>query len=99
MLTKPEVNFLIVITTLAGFYLVSAPRPWRILLLFNALFGTLLVASGTGTLNQYIERQFRFTHAPYVETTFACRANCTRPRSVVRPWCFPSQVDCGWRFS
>ena len=41
MLTKPEVNFLIVITTLAGFYSASAPRPWRILLLFNALFGTL----------------------------------------------------------
>ena len=58
MLTKPEVNFLIVITTLAGFYSASAPRPWRILLLFNALFGTLLVASGTGTLNQYIERHF-----------------------------------------
>jgi heme o synthase len=26
--------------------------------LFNTLFGTLLVASGTGTLNQYIEREF-----------------------------------------
>ena len=58
MLTKPEVNFLIVLTTLAGFYLVSPPRPWRILLLFNTLLGTLLVASGTGTLNQYIERNF-----------------------------------------
>ena len=58
MLTKPEVNFLIVLTTLAGFYLVSSPRPWRILLLFNTLLGTLLVASGTGTLNQYIERNF-----------------------------------------
>lgn len=58
MLTKPEVNFLIVLTTLAGFYLVSPPRPWRILLLFNTLLGTLMVASGTGTLNQYIERNF-----------------------------------------
>ena len=58
MLTKPEVNFLIVITTLAGFYLASPPGPWRTLLLFNTLLGTLLVASGTGTLNQYIERQF-----------------------------------------
>ena len=28
---------------------------WR---LFNTLLGTLLVASGTGTLNQYIERKF-----------------------------------------
>jgi len=58
MLTKPEVNFLIVITTLAGFYLALPPRPWRIVLLFNTLLGTLLVASGTGTLNQYIERRF-----------------------------------------
>lgn len=58
MLTKPEVNFLIVITTLAGFYLASPLHPWRILLLFNTLFGTLLVASGTGVLNQYIERHF-----------------------------------------
>ena len=58
MLTKPEVTFLIVITTLAGFYLASPLHPWRILLLFNTLFGTLLVASGTGVLNQYIERHF-----------------------------------------
>src|SRR6478752_6119798 len=58
MLTKPEVNFLIVLTTFAGFYLGSPPRPWRTLLLFNTLLGTLLVASGTGTLNQYIERKF-----------------------------------------
>ena len=57
-LTKPEVNFLIVITTLAGFYM-SLPlgsMPSRFPLLFNTLVGTLLVASGTGTLNQYIER-------------------------------------------
>jgi len=58
MLTKPEVNFLIVLTTFAGFYLGSPLRPWRILVLFNTLLGTLLVASGTGTLNQYIERNF-----------------------------------------
>ena len=57
-LTKPEVNFLIVITTFAGFYLASPPSHWRFLLLFNALVGTMLVASGTGTLNQYIERCF-----------------------------------------
>ena len=46
-LTKPEVNFLIVITTFAGFYLASPalPHPWS-LLLFNTLFGTLLVAVG-----------------------------------------------------
>jgi heme o synthase len=57
-LTKPEVNFLILITTFAGFYLASPDSHWRILLLFNTLVSTMLVASGTGTLNQYIERCF-----------------------------------------
>jgi heme o synthase len=59
-LTKPEVNFLILITTGAGFYLGcgSEARPLSFLGLFNTLLGTLLVASGTGTLNQYIERKF-----------------------------------------
>jgi len=59
-LTKPEVNFLIVITTVAGFYLGRAEQ-WRdfpFLQAINTLLGTLLVASGTGTLNQYIERSF-----------------------------------------
>ena len=59
-LTKPEVNFLIVVTTFAGFYL-GCGAPWRdfpFLLSINAVLGTLLVASGTGTLNQYIERHF-----------------------------------------
>ena len=59
-LTKPEVNFLILITTFAGFYLgcADAGRQFSFLALFNTLLGTLLVASGTGTLNQYIERKF-----------------------------------------
>lgn len=59
-LTKPEVNFLILITTGVGFYLGcgNEARPLSVLALFNTLLGTLLVASGTGTLNQYIERKF-----------------------------------------
>jgi len=59
-LTKPEVNFLILITTGVGFYLGigSEARPFSFVGLFNALLGTLLVASGTGTLNQYVERKF-----------------------------------------
>jgi protoheme IX farnesyltransferase len=54
-LTKPEVNFLVLVSTLVGFYLAAQGRlnGW---LLFHTLMGTLLVASGTGTLNQYIER-------------------------------------------
>jgi heme o synthase len=59
-LTKPEVNFLILITTFAGFYLgcESGWRDFRFWLSINALLGTLLVASGTGTLNQYLECRF-----------------------------------------
>jgi len=59
-LTKPEINFLILITTGVGFYLGcrNEARPLSFLALFNTLLGTLLVASGTGTLNQYIERKF-----------------------------------------
>ncbi len=59
-LTKPEVNFLIVATTFVGFYLggASAWHDFPLLRSINAVLGTLLVASGTGALNQYIERHF-----------------------------------------
>jgi heme o synthase len=59
-LTKPEVNFLILITTFAGFYLgcVNSGERFSFLASFNTLLGTLLVASGTATLNQHIERKF-----------------------------------------
>src|ERR1700688_4765976 len=59
-LTKPEVSFFILITTFAGFYLASKPGPggFRTLLVIHTLLGTLLVAGGTGTLNQFIERTF-----------------------------------------
>jgi heme o synthase len=55
ILTKPEVNLLILMTTSAGFYLASR-GPLRIAGLVNTLVGTLLVASGTATLNQWMER-------------------------------------------
>ncbi|HTU48458.1 MAG TPA: heme o synthase [Bryobacteraceae bacterium] len=60
VLTKPEVNFLIVIATFTGFYLgcPSNLHPFPFARLFSTLFGTLLVASGTGTLNQYFEHRF-----------------------------------------
>src|ERR1700687_4207554 len=54
-LTKPEVNLLILMTTSAGYYLASR-GPFRINGLINTLIGTLLVASGTATLNQWMER-------------------------------------------
>ena len=59
-LTKPEVNLLIAITTFAGFCLAlpSQAHPFPFMLLVHTLLGTLLVAGGTGTLNQYIERDY-----------------------------------------
>jgi protoheme IX farnesyltransferase len=59
-LTKPEVNFLIVIATFAGFYLgcAAAGHEFSFVRAINTILGTLLVASGTGTLNQYFERHF-----------------------------------------
>jgi heme o synthase len=59
-LTKPEVNFLIVVTTFAGFYLgcQAVGQDFPFLRAINTLLGTLFVASGTGALNQYSERRF-----------------------------------------
>jgi len=54
-LTKPEVNLLILMTTSAGYYLASR-GPFHVFGLVNTLLGTLLVASGTATLNQWMER-------------------------------------------
>jgi hypothetical protein len=48
-LTKPEVNFLILITTFVGFYLASATDgQFSFARIFNTLLGTLLVASSCG---------------------------------------------------
>ncbi len=59
-LTKPDINFLIAIATSAGFYLgfVGRLEDFPVLLLIHTLLGTVLVAAGAGTLNQYTERQF-----------------------------------------
>jgi len=56
VLTKPDVTFLVVITTVAGFYLGSVGPPDWIRLLCT-LGATLLVAGGTAALNQYLERE------------------------------------------
>ncbi|MBI3697760.1 MAG: protoheme IX farnesyltransferase [Acidobacteria bacterium] len=56
-LTKPNVTWLILMSTAVGFYLGS-PHPlgsW--LLLLHACVGTALVASGTAALNQWMERE------------------------------------------
>ena len=56
-LTKPRMNFLVVITTMAGYYLASRGRfDWIHLL--HTMLGTFLTASSAGVLNQVIERRF-----------------------------------------
>lgn len=59
-LTKPEINLLIGITALAGFYLgspeVRTNFPWMLSL--HMLLGTVAVASGAATLNQFIELRY-----------------------------------------
>ncbi len=56
VLTKPDVTFLVVITTVAGFYLGSSGS-MDLARLANTLCATLLVAGGTAALNQYVERE------------------------------------------
>jgi len=54
-LTKPDVTFLVVISTLAGFYL-GARGAFDLALLVHCLVGTTLTAAGTSALNHYVER-------------------------------------------
>ena len=54
-LTKPRLNLLVLITTLAGLYL-AAPEGVETALLANTLIGTALVAGGAAALNQVWER-------------------------------------------
>lgn len=54
-LTKPDVSFLVLMTTAAGYYMgARGPVAW--LNLIHTVFGTLLIAAGTSALNHYIER-------------------------------------------
>jgi len=59
-LTKPEINFLIAITTAAGFWMGSSAAlphfPWMPFL--HTLLGTMFVGSGAATLNQLIEVRY-----------------------------------------
>ena len=55
-LTKPDVSFLVLMTTGAGFYMgVRGPVDW--LKLVHTVLGTMLIAAGTAALNHYIERE------------------------------------------
>jgi protoheme IX farnesyltransferase len=79
-LTKPEVNLLILMTTSAGYYLGSS-GPLRTGRLLITLVGTLLVASGTATLNQLMERRYdaqmrRTANRPLVSGRLSSREAC-----------------------
>ena len=54
-LTKPRLNLLVLITTLAGMYL-AAPDGVPLSILIHSLVGTALVAGGAAALNQVWER-------------------------------------------
>jgi protoheme IX farnesyltransferase len=56
-LTKPRMNFLVVITTAVGYYMaVRHSFEWARLL--HTIFGTALTAAGASVLNQYAERRY-----------------------------------------
>ena len=56
-LTKPRMNFLVVLTTLVGFYMAGEARglDWRRLAV--TVIGTALTAAGASVLNQFSERR------------------------------------------
>ena len=54
-LTKPDVSFLVLMTTGAGFYMgVRGRVDW--LHMLHVVFGTMMIAAGTAALNHYLER-------------------------------------------
>jgi heme o synthase len=54
-LTKPDVSFLVLMTTAAGYYMgARGPVNWLHMVL--TVVATMLIAAGTATLNHYIER-------------------------------------------
>src|ERR1700746_3954286 len=54
-LTKPDVSFLVVMTTVAGYaWGTRGPLDW--LRMAHTVFGTTLIAAGTSALNHYFER-------------------------------------------
>jgi protoheme IX farnesyltransferase len=54
-LTKPDVSFLVLITSAAGYYM-GARGPLNWLHMLHTVFATMLIAAGTAALNHYIER-------------------------------------------
>jgi protoheme IX farnesyltransferase len=75
-LTKPDVTFLVVITTWAGYYMAATgPLDW--LHLGHALLGTTMIGAGTSALNHYFERRS--------DAQMRRTANRPLPAGVLRP--------------
>ena len=55
-LTKPDVSFLVLITTAAGYYM-GARGPLNWLHMLQTVLATMLIAAGTAALNHYLERE------------------------------------------
>ncbi|HMP81942.1 MAG TPA: UbiA family prenyltransferase, partial [Verrucomicrobiota bacterium] len=56
-LIKARLTTLVLLTTLVGFY-IGFQGPMNYALMFHALFGTALLASGAAALNQLLERDY-----------------------------------------
>jgi protoheme IX farnesyltransferase len=56
-LIKARLTFLVLLTTLVGFY-AGMSGPLDLVLLLNTMLGTALVASGAAALNQWMEREY-----------------------------------------
>ena len=57
-LTKPRMNFLVVVTTMVGFFMGVRRGFGDWALLAHCLVGTALAAAGASVLNQYVERGY-----------------------------------------
>ena len=56
-LTKPRLNFLVLVTTMVGYYMaVRVPGDW--VRVIHTLIGTALTAAGASVLNQVIEKDY-----------------------------------------
>ena len=55
-LTKPRMNFLVVVTTMVGFYMAAEVYQWGLVL--GTLVGTALTAASASVFNQLMERRY-----------------------------------------
>src|SRR5690606_3721652 len=54
--TKPRMNYLVVATTMVGFYMAAEVFEWWLVL--GTLFGTTLMAASASVFNQLLERNY-----------------------------------------